>query len=72
MFCESHNLFFASLERGPPLGGECSLQVVDQKAVQPLQHILDGLRLHTEWPNVSTFSDLHTDYGMLFGIGLRS
>ena len=31
-----------------------------------------GVVLHAEWPNVSTFSDLHADYDMLFGIGLRS
>ena len=42
------------------------------RRLQPLQHILGGLRLHAEWPNVSTFSDLHADYDMLFGIGLRS
>ena len=28
--------------------------------------------MHAEWPSVSTFSDLHADYDMLFGIGLRS
>ena len=42
------------------------------RRLQPLQHILGGLRLHAEWPNVSTFLDLHADYDMLCGIGLRS
>ena len=39
------------------------------RRLQPLQHILGGLRLHEEWPNVSTFSDLHADYDVVCGIG---
>ena len=42
------------------------------RRLQPLQHILGGLRLHAEWPNVSTFSDLHADYDVVCGIGRRS